>query len=619
MRFVWTWALVAALLLTALPAARPALAVAAPRVSITPTQFSVNADGDREFTNVSVQLAEAAGLTVVVLNSAGSGVRLLQPQANKPAGVHRYVFNGKVQNTAGRWVNLPEGAYYVRATTRGADNSTAIHGAKVVINNTISRASVASTPMIGNGYPGLFSPNGDGAKDGVVAGFTLKRPANVVMSISVGGRLVRSIQAGFIMSGVKSMSWNGMVMSGSSWVWASPGTYTIRLAATPRDPELSAQLGSALADRTIVAETSRPTVSTSVSSSSINTTNGGRTTLSYRLNEVGYRRIAVVSSGGAAVYTTDVAATATTGSFTWGGRRNDGTFVTPGRYYIQLYVRDRAANAATAYPTRNTVTVTRGGYITGQAARKPWNGYWWPHLNTYTYKLYNDPGPMTKLDTYLSRTNRTVGAQKWEYANHRTTDPAKDWWGHCQAWAAASTIEPQPNGVTRQGVSFSQDDAEGLYSETWTHHEDIMYGTRYSDSDGRNSEAYKDIHPAEYDQVVQYWIGEQKTALHMDFTTSNAIWNYPVYRFERRSTFSGNREYVTMKVFRASPTYGSSGSSPVTFTFYYTLQDGTNGLWYNPSGNSTNTHPDYVAKLLGRSEDYGNPYVSPSVLNEIFR
>ncbi len=249
----------------------------------------------------------------------------------------------------------------------------------------------------------------------------------------------------------------------------------------------------------------------------------------------------------------------------------------------------------------------------GSAAKTPWTGYWWPYLSSYTYKLYNDPGPMKKYDQATGS-----ASYDWEYANHRTTDSSASWWGHCQAWSAAAIMEPQPYATTVNGVSFSQDDVEGLYSETWTRHTGYMYGTRYR-SGGTSDASYIDIYPASFDRQVRYWIGEQKTPVMMDFTTGYEVWNYPVYAYSRSSSWSGSKEYVTMTLRRAQTFYNYSGTSSTTRTFYYTLQSGTNGWWWNPSGSSRDSHPDFIVKVTGRASDYGNPHVKPSTLDGMFR
>ncbi len=251
--------------------------------------------------------------------------------------------------------------------------------------------------------------------------------------------------------------------------------------------------------------------------------------------------------------------------------------------------------------------------ISGRATKLPWSGYWWPYLESQSIKLYNDPGPMKKYDQVNGST-----AWSWEYNNHRTTDPNTDWWGHCQAWSGAAIIEPETAGRTINGVEFSQDDVEGLYSETWTVFTGWMVGTRY-DNQGTSSVAYQDVYPADFDAYVRYWIGQQKTPLLMDFSTDYQVWSYPVYAFTRDSRHAGDKEYVTMTLRRAQPRYGVSGTRYVELKFYYTLQKDTKGLWYNPDGSSVDTHPDYIFRVGGRADNYGNPNVKPDVLNRMFR
>lgn len=277
------------------------------------------------------------------------------------------------------------------------------------------------------------------------------------------------------------------------------------------------------------------------------------------------------------------------------------------------FAKGRGACAVAVVAASLVFPVAANATHTGVATTTPWTGYWWPYLHTYTYKLYNDPGPMKKYDQATGSTSYS-----WEYANHRTTDSAATWWGHCQAWAAAAIMEPQPAAKTVNGVSFSQDDVEGLYSETWTRHMGYFYGTRCN-SCTKSSDAYKDVHPADFDKQVRYWIGQQKVPLLMDYTPGHEVWNYPVYAYSRSSTLSGSKEYVTMKIWRANTYYNYAGTSYSTRTLYYTLEAGTNGVWSNPSGSSHDTHPDYIVKVTGRASSYGNPNVSPLVLDSLFR
>ena len=396
--------------------------------------------------------------------------------------------------------------------------------------------------------------------------------------------------------------------------WSQPASASASQAAAPSASRLGALVG-ARTSTALAADTTRPTVSVSLSRNTIDPTLGETVRYYYSASESGYRQLEVVNSSGV-VYSGPRAATTATGSVVWDGRNTAGAFVAPGAYVLQLYYEDTAGNDATSYPLKRKVHIVQtsaSGPTSASTTKTPWSGYWWPQLSTYTMKLYNSPGPMTKYD-------RATGASSytWEYSNHRTTNSANTWWGHCQAWSAAAIIEPQPYGATTGGVTFSQDDVEGLYTETWTNHNGWMYGTRYK-NEGTSSAAYKDVHPADFDWLIRYWIGQLDTPVYMDFTTGEAVWNYPVYAYSRSSTWSAGKEYVTMKVTRPEPNYNVSGTSSVVKTFYYTLQSGTNGVWSNPSGSSVNTHPDYIVQVTGRSTNYGNPHVKPATLDAMFR
>lgn len=256
--------------------------------------------------------------------------------------------------------------------------------------------------------------------------------------------------------------------------------------------------------------------------------------------------------------------------------------------------------------------LNEGNITSGRASKTPWSGWWWPQLNTYPHHLYDRPGPIEKYDLVMG-----TAANKWEYDRHRTTERKNDWWGHCQAWSAAAVMEPQPRGRYAYGVWFSEDDIEGLYSETWTYWLGLTYGNQYTGG-SRQSASYIDVYPADFDRAVRFWIGEMKTPLVMDFTTGKKVWNYPVYWYSRKSVKSGNKEYVTMTVRRAVPVYGYRGTQSKLVTFYYTLQPGTRGMWKNPYGVSIHTHPDYVNHVIGRSDHYGNPYVYPTSVYKLF-
>ncbi len=582
-------------------------APAIPHIGVSPSQFSSNDKGDRDSAVLTVTLEEPSQIKLSIVSAADAHITDLHGYIRRPAGPYRHTLTGMIRDARGELKPLPEGTYYAEATVR--DPAWGETPARVAfqVNNTLRTVSVTS-----DNPDTRFSPNGDGWKDGVTARFDLSRPATVTMRVRGPGGQVHRVRRSYRNAGTKTLKWNGLVKKGKGSIGAPEGSYTVGLQARPTAPGLASRIGDARVTRKVVSDLTPPSTNTEISAQTINSSLRETVTLSSRVTEPGYRRFRVVSSAGEEVYATDWQLSSSLNhSHKWGGRDSSGRTVAPGSYTLQFYFEDVAGNLPDHYPVTRTVEITNR--VSGTAAKIPWSGWWWPRRETYAQKLYNNPGPLTKYD----KINGT-SAWAWEYEHHRTTDPAQDWWGHCQAWAAAAIMEPQPQGRTIDGVEFSQDDVEALYAEAWSRHRGQQWGSRYKDQ-GLNSEEYTDVYPAEFDEQVRYWIGEQRTALLMDFTTSRAVWNYPVYAFERTSTFEGNAEYVTMRIRRAEPVYGATGTVSKVHTFYYTLRPGTDGVWYNPSGSSVNTHPDYIVKVTRRGGDHQNPYIKLDTLYSMFR
>ncbi len=582
-------------------------APATPHVSVSPSQFSSNDNGGPDSAVLTVSLEEPSQIKLSIVSLTGERVTDLHGYIRRPAGPYRRTLTGTVRDASGELKPLPEGTYYAEATVRHQEWGEISARAAFQVNDTIRAVLVTS-----DNPDTRFSPNDDGWKDGVAARFDLSRPAMVTMWVQGPSGPVSRISQSYRNAGTKTLKWNGLVKKGNVLIGAPEGSYTVGLQARPTAPGLASRIGDARVTRKVVSDLTPPSTNTEISAQTINSSLRETVTLSSNVTEPGYTRFRVVNSAGKEVYATDWQLSSSLNhSHKWGGRDSSGRTVAPGSYTLQFYFEDVAGNLPDHYPVRRTVEITNR--VSGTAAKIPWSGWWWPRRVTYAQKLYNNPGPLTKYD----KINGT-SAWAWEYEHHRTTDPAQDWWGHCQAWAAAAIMEPQPQGRTIDGVEFTQDDVEALYAEAWSRHRGQQWGSRYKDQ-GLNSEEYTDVYPAEFDEQVRYWIGEQRTALLMDFTTSRAVWNYPVYAFERTSTFEGNAEYVTMRIRRAEPVYGATGTVSKVHTFYYTLRPGTNGLWQNPSGSSVNTHPDYIIRLTRHGGKYDNPYIRLETLDSLFR
>jgi len=97
---------------------------------------------------------------------------------------------------------------------------------------------------------------------------------------------------------------------------------------------------------------------------------------------------------------------------------------------------------------------------TGTASKTPWNGWYWPKLDSAGANLYEQTGDYTPLkdyDTVYGTSNRA--AEEASYSG------GESWEGHCWGWMVASIALDQPAATTKDGVVFNQEEMEGLYTE----------------------------------------------------------------------------------------------------------------------------------------------------------
>ncbi len=265
-----------------------------------------------------------------------------------------------------------------------------------------------------------------------------------------------------------------------------------------------------------------------------------------------------------------------------------------------LLVPVASASAATEYGSTN---------------KWPWSGYWWPMLDN-GYNLYSPGGAMQKFDQYLAATGQQGGAQAWERANRSTSDRSNTWWGYCHAASAAAILAPEPQPVTRNGVSFTVNDVKGLttslyYEPTYQ----WLSGQRVDDPNDRSSAAYQDIAPAWMDYLLRYYIRYNKYPFIMDVNANSQVWNYPVFAYNRESTqYAGGIEDVKTTVWFTSPDWNVTGTKYFSRTYTYRLQSGTLGQWF---GASVNDHPDFAWVPTGKRAAGANPYVSEANVEAI--
>jgi hypothetical protein len=164
--------------------------------------------------------------------------------------------------------------------------------------------------------------------------------------------------------------------------------------------------------------------------------------------------------------------------------------------------------------------------LTGEAARQPWSGWWWPASDLVGGpRLFDANGPLARYDLYVEALGRPNPAtMEWERAEVRFAGVA--WAGHCNGWAAASLLEPEPTGDrVVNGVTFTVADQKGLL--TSYHFADAAAWSLGSDD--------QDVSPAEVHRALLTWIGGQRKGMVFTFKPTGAgeeVWSYPAHAFD---------------------------------------------------------------------------------------
>ena len=250
----------------------------------------------------------------------------------------------------------------------------------------------------------------------------------------------------------------------------------------------------------------------------------------------------------------------------------------------------------------------------GEAGATPWSGWWWPFYEKSPPHLYDPGGPMDKYDQVsVARGRPNPGAMAWEKRNHFTDKEEEGWFGHCNGWAAAAVLEPEPkSGKKVSGINFEVNDIMGLLSEWhWFDGAVAFYGTRYY-GEGDNID---DILPHEFHYVIINYIGKQGRPLIMDIRGGTEekddpqVWNFPAYKYELAYHVDDKDPEITHVRCRiwfcdfTRPT--SLKFKNFTRDYYYRIKGEkikpTSGEWetakeggWGSSGDSRKSHPDFL-------------------------
>jgi hypothetical protein len=286
-------------------------------------------------------------------------------------------------------------------------------------------------------------------------------------------------------------------------------------------------------------------------------------------------------------------------------------------------------------------------------AKKPYSGYWYPESEGGTNVVVSgSKTPLAKYDQVFY--GGESKAATWEKTHHNSS---VGWAGHCNGASSAAERHPQQptKNVTKNGVTFSPYDIKALLAEIYMSADfEFLAGYRCYESKISSSNPLNrkdgptvmstcdDSNPGTLHAVISNWIGRKGQTVIMDQKISEAVWNYPYFKYEtvtmqKDLTAATARQYVTggageyvfnpqaksfayvkMRLFYAkeldSENIGVRNTATHILSYILELNgsgDIVGGEWV---GESQTNHPDFIWLALAPgpgdgSRDMGNPHI----------
>jgi hypothetical protein len=227
----------------------------------------------------------------------------------------------------------------------------------------------------------------------------------------------------------------------------------------------------------------------------------------------------------------------------------------------------------------------------------PWSGWWWPASDSLGPTLYAPDSPLDKYDRYVANvTGENPGTRAWE--RQELYFPGSQWAGHCNGFAAAALLEPEPTApVTIFGITFTVADLKGL-----------LVDYHFADAEAWAFGDDGQLNPADFHRMLLNWVGVAGKGFVLTYDMGNGeVWSYPLYRYDSswiQDPDDPNTWHVTTTVWMADmavpPNFVGTKEYPGAAgkTFYYTLQgdpnNPTDGAWEGTSRTGRFAHPGRI-------------------------
>lgn len=176
-------------------------------------------------------------------------------------------------------------------------------------------------------------------------------------------------------------------------------------------------------------------------------------------------------------------------------------------------------------------------------------------------------------------------ATEFERIEHGNGVPGVgSWWGHCNAWAAAALMEPEPKvrgAVEHNGVSveFTPGEAKALITELWMEHHSSFHGSRHDDPDNEGGK-YDDLTPSAFHIYFGTQVGQKKKGFVIDRYTGDQVWNQPVRSYiARAEEMYEDDTPETIELFQTSYSRGEPKKNSIGEREVYPVQYTTSIHW----------------------------------------
>jgi Transglutaminase elicitor len=255
---------------------------------------------------------------------------------------------------------------------------------------------------------------------------------------------------------------------------------------------------------------------------------------------------------------------------------------------------------------------------------KPWSGWWWPASDRAGPSLLTPNSPLDKYDQYVeTATGDNPATRAWE--RQTIYFPNASWAGHCNGFAAAALLEPEPTEPrTILGITFTVADQKALLT-------DYHFGDGVAWSYGADGT----VSPADFHRTLLDWLGTNGKGFVLTYDMGGGeVWSYPVYKFQSEWWMDPDttglwrvRTTVWMADMDVPPNFVGLQPypGPDGKTFEYTLVDDprhpTGGDWTGPSAAGRFAHPGQIwypnPKVRNADRDLTSPGLDLNVVRTI--